>query len=285
MMKTCTKCGKEKTLQDFNRRSSAPDGLTTWCKKCDAEYGRQYRASEHGKSVRRAYVESESGKADIQRHRTSEKCKATRKEYYASEEVKRAQAEWFASEAGKASVKKYKASSKGKAAHHKYQTSDKSKARIRRYQNSEKGRKKAAEYRATDKAIASRRKYRKTEKLKAGKRAYNISERGRETRRARNQRRKALKLGATVGQVDEQRVFEACGNRCVYCGSTEKLTLDHVIALSKGGAHAESNLVAACLSCNCSKGARPVAEWLATRPMSMSEQSVNQLTNERHTKC
>jgi len=169
--------------------------------------------------------------------------------------------------------------------HSRYQKSEAGKATAKRYHTSEKGMKKAAEYRATDKAIASRRKYRKTEKLKAGKRAYNISERGRETRRARNQRRKALKLGATVGQVDEQRVFEACGNRCVYCGSTEKLTLDHVIALSKGGAHAESNLVAACLSCNCSKGARPVAEWLATRPMSLSEQTVNQLTNERHTKC
>jgi len=44
--------------------------------------------------------------------------------------------------------------------------------------------------------------------------------------------------------------------RCVYCHQEKKLTLDHVIPLSKGGRHMMSNVVLACLSCNSSKGAR-----------------------------
>lgn len=43
--------------------------------------------------------------------------------------------------------------------------------------------------------------------------------------------------------------------RCFYCGKTvKKLTMDHVVPLVKGGEHSLSNIVAACLSCNCSKG-------------------------------
>lgn len=43
---------------------------------------------------------------------------------------------------------------------------------------------------------------------------------------------------------------------CAYClRSNQKLTLDHVIPLAKGGAHDVSNIVPACESCNKSKGA------------------------------
>lgn len=51
---------------------------------------------------------------------------------------------------------------------------------------------------------------------------------------------------------------------CHYCGvkldATDKLkrpTLDHVLALSKGGGHTVENLVVACKQCNCKKGDRP----------------------------
>lgn len=44
---------------------------------------------------------------------------------------------------------------------------------------------------------------------------------------------------------------------CVYCGrKMQRLTQDHVIALSKGGSHTLNNIVPACKSCNSKKGAR-----------------------------
>lgn len=44
-------------------------------------------------------------------------------------------------------------------------------------------------------------------------------------------------------------------NKCHYCKKVfEKLTMDHVIPLSKGGNHNQSNIVPACQSCNSKKG-------------------------------
>lgn len=39
--KICTKCGQEKTTEEFGRRTISPDGLTTWCKSCLCQYGRE----------------------------------------------------------------------------------------------------------------------------------------------------------------------------------------------------------------------------------------------------
>lgn len=56
-------------------------------------------------------------------------------------------------------------------------------------------------------------------------------------------------------------VIERDGYACVYCGATGELTLDHVIPQSRGGSDTPENLVLACKSCNCSKGARTPNEW------------------------
>jgi len=82
-----------------------------------------------------------------------------------------------------------------------------------------------------------------------------------------SRKRRANKSSVTVGPVDEAAIYELCGNRCAYCGSTKRLELDHIVALAAGGPHCESNLLVACRTCNSSKGTKPVAEWLATRPM------------------
>ncbi len=48
--------------------------------------------------------------------------------------------------------------------------------------------------------------------------------------------------------------------RCQYCGSREKLTVDHVLPRSRGGGDTWRNLVAACTSCNNRKGNRTPEE-------------------------
>lgn len=48
------------------------------------------------------------------------------------------------------------------------------------------------------------------------------------------------------------------GNRCVYCDRTSpRLTMDHIIPLSKGGTHTASNVVPACSTCNSQKFTGP----------------------------
>ena len=71
--------------------------------------------------------------------------------------------------------------------------------------------------------------------------------------RARHANERAEKYGAPgrIG-IREVRIVMAAGE-CHYCGSSDRLTLDHVTPLHAGGANALSNLVACCLSCNISK--------------------------------
>lgn len=55
-------------------------------------------------------------------------------------------------------------------------------------------------------------------------------------------------------------VFDRDGRRCVYCGSRDNLTLDHVVPYSLGGDESMDNLVTCCRSCNSRKGARTPEE-------------------------
>ena len=53
-----------------------------------------------------------------------------------------------------------------------------------------------------------------------------------------------------------QSVYDRDGWKCVKCQSTENLTLDHVLAWSRGGPDTYENLRTLCRSCNSAKGAR-----------------------------
>lgn len=50
-------------------------------------------------------------------------------------------------------------------------------------------------------------------------------------------------------------VFERDNYRCRICGTTERLSVDHVVPLHLGGTNEFENLQTLCLSCNCRKGA------------------------------
>lgn len=52
-------------------------------------------------------------------------------------------------------------------------------------------------------------------------------------------------------------VFERDGFRCVYCGSADELTPDHVLTWSRGGETTADNLVCTCLPCNRTKAGWP----------------------------
>jgi hypothetical protein len=50
-------------------------------------------------------------------------------------------------------------------------------------------------------------------------------------------------------------------NQCIYCGSTEGLSCDHLIPRDRNGPDTSDNAVMACKSCNSSKGDKGVYEW------------------------
>jgi len=55
------------------------------------------------------------------------------------------------------------------------------------------------------------------------------------------------------------------GARCVYCGATENLSVDHMFARITGGTDSIENLVCSCRSCNSSKGKKDMMTWFKER--------------------
>lgn len=85
-----------------------------------------------------------------------------------------------------------------------------------------------------------------------------------EVGQAAKRRRKAL-LGGNGSYRFSGKDWKKClarhGNRCAYCGGTEKLSMDHVVPVTKGGTHGAGNIVPACMSCNASKGNKLLIVW------------------------
>lgn len=72
-----------------------------------------------------------------------------------------------------------------------------------------------------------------------------------------------------VPPVNRREVLRRDNQACQYCGSTRRLTIDHIIPRSKGGTHTWDNVVAACETCNSLKGDRTLQQAnlvLKTKP-------------------
>ena len=249
MEKRCRKCGEEKPLEEFYLNRATKDGRTTRCADCMRAYSKQRNATPEGKEYNRKYFQGKvaSGRnAEYQR------------EYRRTEKGKRVHALYWSSEKGWATQERYRRSGKAKetrAQAYRRRMSDPdyrdekrgkwrklnktaaSKAAQKRYWKSEKGVRVKQE---KDKA------YKKTDKGKAAIRRYSAS------RRANLE-----KCENTLTAAEWREILEKHDHRCTYCGKQlERLTMDHVIPLSRGGHHVRENVVPACRSCNSRKGAK-----------------------------
>ncbi len=60
----------------------------------------------------------------------------------------------------------------------------------------------------------------------------------------------------------KENIFIRDGNRCTYCGSTDNLTIDHIVPRCKGGNRWDDrNCTTACRPCNQAKGSMSVADF------------------------
>lgn len=92
--------------------------------------------------------------------------------------------------------------------------------------------------------------------------------------RKQKHKREALKAQCyhqsyTVDQLNLH--FSKWKHKCAYCGSSEEMTIDHFIPISKGGADALFNLIPACRSCNSRKNKFDALEWYSRQPFYSSE--------------
>lgn len=63
-----------------------------------------------------------------------------------------------------------------------------------------------------------------------------------------------------IPPVNRREVLRRDNHSCQYCGSNRRLTLDHVMPLSRGGQHTWNNVVTACERCNQRKSDRTPQE-------------------------
>lgn len=78
---------------------------------------------------------------------------------------------------------------------------------------------------------------------------YRCEECDRQRERARSEVRNRRRPGAARSSTPD-RIKKRDGNRCVRCGATDRLQVHHVIPVSAGGSHDDSNLVTLCNNCH-----------------------------------
>ncbi len=99
--------------------------------------------------------------------------------------------------------------------------------------------------------------------------------RARYTEIEQERRAKKLQLAVDPG-ISVEALASRDGASCAYCGqgmtferaergayAPSKATIDHVIPISRGGAHIWSNVCLSCWRCNLSKGNRLLTEWVS----------------------
>jgi 5-methylcytosine-specific restriction endonuclease McrA len=175
------------------------------------------------------------------RYRAGSKYQETTRVYEQLPEVKEKRRMQSRSESGKRNKAKYEATKKGKATRLKA---------IKRYCQSLKGK---ANRRMNDEKrrynpyrVALHKEYHKK---------YTQTEKGKAMTAMRNARRRAWMTDTPNLLTAAQwlQVLKDNHYRCHYCGTDGKMTLDHVIPLSKGGKHTIDNVVPACPRCNSKK--------------------------------
>lgn len=60
-----------------------------------------------------------------------------------------------------------------------------------------------------------------------------------------------------IWPATRKRIYARDGYKCVHCGDTENLTLDHIIARASGGTNEPTNLVTACRRRNSARRSDP----------------------------
>lgn len=77
-----------------------------------------------------------------------------------------------------------------------------------------------------------------------------------------NARKRRAKLrSVTIGEVSAKDLRRILLQPCLYCGALEKLTIEHIVPIARGGSHSIGNLASACKSCNSRKKDSFITEW------------------------
>jgi len=86
--KICTKCGEEKSIEDFYAHKINKDGRRYECKVCSRKICKTWRESVEGRKVKRAYEQTSKYKESKQKYNQLPSRREYKKLYYLSPEGK-----------------------------------------------------------------------------------------------------------------------------------------------------------------------------------------------------
>jgi 5-methylcytosine-specific restriction endonuclease McrA len=241
--KVCSKCGEAKAISEYYVKIKASGRLFSWCKACQNRMTREHYRKDLGDS----------------RARAREWAREWRKENQALARAKDA--------------RNYQANrEKLAAAARERNKTNQDRRRAYKAANAERLRAEAAEYRERNREELRRKNNdyylaNRDEVLRRGQ-AWRAANRERwleSVRRAKEKQRENLKAAAHRRRARQRgnggshtpaewaAIKERQDHCCLACGRREpeiKLTVDHVVPISKGGRDDAANLQALCFECN-----------------------------------
>ena len=111
---------------------------------------------------------------------------------------------------------------------------------------------------------AERNPEKRREQRKRAYARYAKTERGKMIIKLHNEvYSRSAKLGDLTA-AQWQSILELFDFKCAYCGSKDKLSMEHLLPVSKGGALTKANIIVACQHCNSSRGNKDLQDWLQT---------------------
>lgn len=102
---------------------------------------------------------------------------------------------------------------------------------------------------------AARETWSRYYKTPKGRLAYKVNQSARRARLA--------KVAVTLTRKQWTAILAAFDGRCVYCGGTVRITMDHLVPICRGGEHTVNNVVPACFSCNSRKNKVELTTFLS----------------------
>lgn len=265
--KRCSHCRETKPIAMFQLNAAMRDGFQHECRTCRAarqktEHTRQQDRERYRKVM--ADPEAAARRREARRlwnAANPEKVKTFARRVYASSGKKR-QAAWATADRER-NPEKYAERHKRYKAEHSDRLNDS--RRRTREKTREQRLKYNAEYREKnrDALNAKGREYRERNRQRELERSRQYHAKRPEVAYKNTLAYRARKRGAFEEAVEPLVVFERDKWRCHLCGrkvSRRHASIDHVVPLSKGGAHSYANCKTAHLKCNMSKGAKVIGQ-------------------------
>lgn len=227
--KVCSQCGMEKPVTEFSRDNRAKDRI-------------KYKAAC------RACIRAKSRRRDLE-HRVEENARKRKWHEEHPDYIK----QWYAEhrEYMREHDREYHALHREErnAQSHAYYLANRTGrlAKQRQYY---------LEHKEERDTYAARRRQEHKEEIRATIDAWR--RRNPEMVKTQSNRRRARKAQAEGSYTAEDwlAILDKYGHKCLKCGTTENITVDHIIPLSKGGTNYPDNLQPLCAHCNSSKKTR-----------------------------